>query len=173
MLMPPALRKAVLTLHVGSSVGALGAVAAFLVLAAAGALSQEPHVLAMAYPAMELLASGLIIPLLAGSLVIGVLQSLGTPWGLFRHYWVVAKLVLNVAVLIVLLLQLPVLHLLARAAAEGTIAAPALRLLRFSPVVHAGAGLAVLLLPLLLSIYKPRGLTRYGWRRQHGARARI
>jgi hypothetical protein len=32
---------------------------------------------------------------------------------------------------------------------------------------HSVGGLLVLLIPLVLNIYKPRGLTRYGWRRQH------
>jgi hypothetical protein len=38
-------------------------------------------------------------------------------------------------------------------------------------VIHAGGGLLVLLLPVVLSVYKPRGMTRYGWRKQHEQRA--
>ena len=33
-------------------------------------------------------------------------------------------------------------------------------------VVLAAGGLLVLLVPLVLSVTKPRGLTRYGWRKQ-------
>jgi len=32
--------------------------------------------------------------------------------------------------------------------------------------IHAAGGLCVLLVPLVLSIYKPQGITRYGWRKQ-------
>jgi hypothetical protein len=39
-----------------------------------------------AYLAMELIARFVIIPLAFASLLTGLIQSLGTPWGLFRHY---------------------------------------------------------------------------------------
>lgn len=38
-------------------------------------------------------------------------------------------------------------------------------------VVHAAGGLLVLLVPVVLSVYKPRGLTPYGRRKQHEQRA--
>jgi hypothetical protein len=38
--------------------------------------------------------------------------------------------------------------------------------------VHAAGGLLVLLVPAALSIYKPRGLTPYGRRKQHEQPAR-
>jgi hypothetical protein len=41
--------------------------------------------------------------------------------------------------------------------------------LRMSPVIHAAGGLLVLLLPVVLSLYKPRGLTPYGWRKRYEA----
>jgi hypothetical protein len=34
-------------------------------------------------------------------------------------------------------------------------------------VVHAGGALLLLLAAVTLSVYKPRGMTRYGWREQH------
>ncbi|MCA1709620.1 MAG: DUF2269 domain-containing protein, partial [Actinobacteria bacterium] len=36
---------------------------------------------------------------------------------------------------------------------------------------HPSVGLALLLLVQVLNIYKPRGLTRYGWRKEQGRRA--
>jgi hypothetical protein len=36
--------------------------------------------------------------------------------------------------------------------------------LAFSPVLHASAGAIVLLGANVLSVYKPRGITPYGWR---------
>jgi hypothetical protein len=35
-----------------------------------------------------------------------------------------------------------------------------------SPVLHAGAALLLLLVATTLSVYKSRGMTRYGWRKR-------
>ena len=40
-----------------------------------------------------------------------------------------------------------------------------------SYLLHAGGGLLVLLATTVLGIYKPRGLTPYGWRKQQAQRA--
>ena len=34
-------------------------------------------------------------------------------------------------------------------------------------MVHASLGMLVLLLTTVLGVYKPKGVTRYGWRKQH------
>ncbi|TIX58103.1 MAG: hypothetical protein E5V28_12495 [Mesorhizobium sp.] len=167
MTMTPGLRKFALTAHVASSVGTLGAVAGFLALAVAGLASKDLQTVRAAYLAMELTAWYVIVPLVLVSLVTGLVQSLGTNWGLFRHYWVLAKLLLNILVTVVLLLQLNLIGYLADIAAETTFSSADLRDLRISPVIHAAGGLLVLLLPVALSLYKPRGLTPYGWRKQH------
>ena len=120
-----------------------------------------------AYLAMELTVWFVIVPLVIASLLTGLIQSLGTTLGLFRHYWVLAKLLLTVLVTIVLLLQLEGISYLAGVAAETTLFGADLRAARISPVAHAGGGLLVLLVTVALSLYKPRGMTRYGWRRQH------
>ncbi|TIL34147.1 hypothetical protein [Mesorhizobium sp.] len=167
MIMTPGLRKFTLTVHVTSSVGTLGAVAGFLALAVAGLASEDSQMVRAAYPAMELTARYIVLPLVLASLLTGIVQSLGTPWGLFRHYWVLTKLLLNVLVTIVLLLQLELIGYLADVSAETKLSSADLRGLRVSPVIHAVGGLLVLLVPVALSLYKPRGLTRYGWRKQH------
>jgi hypothetical protein len=167
MTMSPRLRQFALTTHVACSVGSLGAVAAFLVLALAGLDGSDARLGRAAYLAMELIAWFVVVPLVFASLLTGVIQSLGTPWGLFRHYWVVAKLLLTVLIGIVLLLQMNLISQLAAAAARAEPFAPDLDLRR-SPVLHAAGGFLVLLLPIALSIYKPRGMTRYGWRKHHG-----
>ncbi|RWK37388.1 DUF2269 family protein [Mesorhizobium sp.] len=167
MIMTPGLRKFALTAHVASSVGSLGAVAGFLVLAVAGLTSKDPQMVRAAYLAMELTAWYVIVPLVLASLVTGLVQSVGTPWGLFRHYWVVAKLLLNLVVTVVLLLQLELIGYLADVAAETTFSNTDLYGLRISPVIHAAGGLLVLLVPVALSLYKPRGLTPYGCHKQH------
>ena len=39
-------------------------------------------------------------------------------------------------------------------------------------MLHAGAALLLLLVVTTLAVYKPRGMTPYGWRKQHEERAR-
>src|SRR5882757_6067925 len=106
MTMPPRLRKFALTLHVISSVGLLGAIAAFLALAVTGLASQNPQMMRTAYPAMQLIARVVVVPLAFASLLTGLVQSLGTPWGLFRHYWVLVKLLFTVIATTILLLKI-------------------------------------------------------------------
>jgi hypothetical protein len=165
--MTPSLRKFALTAHITSSVGLLGAVAGFLALAIAGLSSQNIQMTRAAYLAMELTAWFVIVPLALASLLTGIVQSLGTTWGLFQHYWVLAKLLLSVFVTIVLLLQMKSISYLADAAAGTVLTSADLLEARMSLVAHAGGGLLVLLVPAALSVYKPRGLTRYGRRKWH------
>ena len=166
MTMSPRLRKFGLTAHVISSVGWLGAVAVFLVLAIAGLTSQDAQTVRAAYLATELITWFALVPLAFTTLLTGLIQSLGTPWGLFRHYWVLGKLLLTVIGTIVLLLYTQTVgHIADIAATTESIAD--LRELGTSPVLHAGAALVVLLIATVLAVYKPRGMTRYGWRKQH------
>lgn len=167
MPMTPGVRKFVLTAHVTSSVGWLGAVAGFLALAVASLISQNGQMVRAAYLAMELTAWFVIVPLSVASLLTGLIQSLGTTWGLFRHYWVLFKLLINVFATIVLLMYMQTLHYFAGVAAEPTLSGADLDLLRSaSPVLHAGAALLLLLVATVLAVYKPRGMTPYGRRKQ-------
>jgi hypothetical protein len=171
MTLSPGLRKLALTAHVVSSVGWLGAVAAFLALAIAGLTSSDAQVVRGVCLAMELAAWYVIVPLSIASLLTGVVQSLGTPWGLFRHHWVVVKLLLTSIATVVLLLQLGPITYLGRAARDAAVPLPVLGEVTISLVVHAAGGLLVLLVTTILSVYKPRGLTRYGQRQQRQALA--
>jgi hypothetical protein len=89
--MTPGIRKLVLTAHVVSSVGWLGAIAGFLALALVGLTSQNAQTVRGAYLVMEPAAWFVLVPLAFLSLVTGLVQSFGTAWGLFRHYWVSLK----------------------------------------------------------------------------------
>lgn len=163
--MPPRLRRFMLTAHVVSSVGWLGAVAASLVLGLAGLTSRDAETLRAAYLSMELIGWFVLVPLSLASLLTGLVQALGTRWGLFRHYWVVFKLVINVFAAAVLLLYMQTLGYLAGVAASA--GSDLSELESPSAALHAGGALLLLLLAAMLSVYKPRGLTRYGQRRQH------
>jgi hypothetical protein len=172
MTMTRGLRRFALTAHVTSSVGWLGAVAAFLALAVAGLTSQDAQTVRGAYLVMELTGWFVLVPLSLTSLLTGLVQSLGTTWGLFRHYWVLFKLLINVVATVVLLLYMQTLSYLAGVAAESTFSSGDLSGLRNpSPALHAGAALLLLLVATTLAVYKPRGMTRYGQRKQHEQRA--
>ena len=106
MTMGPRLRKFALTAHVTCSVGLLGAIAGLLALAVAGLTSQDAQMVRAAYLAMELTGWFVIVPSALASLLTGLVQSMGTTWGLFRHYWVLAKLLLTVFATVVLLLKM-------------------------------------------------------------------
>jgi hypothetical protein len=164
----PRPRKLALTAHVSSSVGWLGTVASSLALAVAGMVSDDVEVVRGSYLTLELLGWYVLVPLSLASLLTGLVSSLGTSWGLFRHYWVVAKLVINVFATVVLLMYMESLDYLA-AVARTTGDLEALR--SSSPVLHAAAALLLLLAATVLGVYKPRGVTRYGWRKQQERRA--
>ena len=165
MSMAPGLRKFALTVHIVSSVGWLGAVVMFLGLSIAGLTSQDPETVRAAYLAMEAVGLFVLVPFSVASLLTGLVQSLGTKWGLIRHYWVLAKLLINVVASLILLMYTQTLRSLAEMASESA----DLAVLRSpSPVLHAGAALLLLLAAVGLSVYKPRGMTRYGWRKQWG-----
>ncbi|RWY80881.1 MULTISPECIES: hypothetical protein [Rhizobium] len=170
MIMTPGLRKVALVAHVVSSVGSLGAIAAFLALAIVGLAGQDDRVVRSAYVAAEVLARVVIVPLVLASLLSGLVQSLGTAWGLFRHYWVLAKFLLTLLVVVVLLLQVKGIVQVGVASLGTPMSNTDLLDLRRSLVVHAAGGLVVLLVTTALSVYKPRGMTRYGWRRYHQPR---
>jgi len=172
MTMRPRLRKLVLTSHVVSSVGWLGAVAVFSALGVVGLTSQDAQVVRGAYLVMEPAGWVVLVPLAFASLLSGLIQSLGTTWGLFRHYWVLFKLLINVVATVVLLLYMQTLSYLAGVARDSTWSSGDLSGVRStSPVLHASAALLLLLVAATLSVYKPRGMTRYGQRAQHRQRA--
>jgi hypothetical protein len=160
-MMRPSLRRLALTAHLTFSIGWVGAVTAFLALAIAGVTSQEGQLVRAAYLAMDLLGSWVIVPLAFTSLLSGLVSALGTKWGLFRHYWVLTKLLLTILAIVILLVQLAPIMRLAEAAADPTWTLTALPEMK-RPLIHAAGGLLVLLVVQVLGVYKPWGMTRYG-----------
>lgn len=170
MTMRPGLRKFALTIHVTFSVGWLGAVAGFLALAVSGLVSEDAQVVRAAYLATELTTWSVIVPLSLASLLTGLVSSLGTEWGLFRHYWVLFKLLIGVLATILLLVHTQPIAFLAGAARETTLLSPDSGRLQVQLVGDASAALVALLVATTLAVYKPRGVTPYGWRKQHERR---
>jgi len=169
MTMSPGLRKFALAAHLALSVGWIGAVAGYMALDVTAATSQDAEVLRAAYLGMEPIARFVIVPLAFASLLTGLVMSLGTKWGLFRHYWVLISLLLTVVATAVLLVETQVIGSFADMAADPTTSSEDLRAMP-STLVHSAGGTVVLLVILVLNTYKPQGMTRYGWRKQNEQR---
>jgi hypothetical protein len=168
--MRPGLSKLMLTAHVTSSVGWLGSVAAFLALAVAGLTSPDAQRTPALYVSMELIGWLVIVPFSFAALLVGLVQSLATPWGLFRHYWVLAKFVLTVGATVLLLLHMNVVSR-ASGMAAGTLASVGFRALQRRLVFDAGLALVALFVATALSVFKPWGRTPYGQRKDREERA--
>lgn len=164
-MMSPGVRKFTLAVHLTVSIGWLGAVAGYMALDVAAAASDDGQILRAAYLGMELIALRVIVPLAIASLVTGIVISLGTKWGLFRHYWVIVSLVLTIIATGVLLIETRTIRSYARIARDSAASAEQLGALG-STLVHSIGGTIVLLVILVLNIYKPQGITSYRWRRQ-------
>jgi len=167
MTMSAGLRKFALIVHLSVSVGWIGAVVAYLALGVAAVTSQDAQTVRAAWIAMELTGWLVIVPLALAALLTGLVMSLGTPWGLFRHYWVLISLVLTTLSTVVLLLHMPDVSSIAdmvREADDADLGGLG------GDLLHAGGGLLVLLVTTTLSVYKPRGMTAYGRRKQHAQR---
>ena len=171
MAMPPRLRKFALTAHVTSSVGWLGAVAGFLALAVAGLTSRDAQTVRAVYLVMDLTAWYVIVPLCLASVLTGLVSSLSTTWGLFRHYWVLLKILITIPSSLMLLVHMQPISYMAGVAANTPFSIVDLHGLKVQLVIEAAAAVLVLLVATALSVYKPKGVTRYGWRKPREQRA--
>jgi hypothetical protein len=154
------LRKLGLTVHIIASVGWIGAVVAFLLLSCR-ALASDASTSRAAYLAMDVVGRGALLPLGIGALISGVVQSLATRWGLFRHYWVLVKLVLTVLATAALFVhQFGAVAEAARLASDAAVSASRLPLQQLGLQLRADAGLAlgVLVSVTVIAVYKPWGV---------------
>ena len=106
MTLSPRWNRLVFTTHVTTSVAWIGAVACFLTLAVVGFTSHSPQRAQASYIAMDLVSWFVVLPLSLASPVSGIVQGLGTAWGLLRHYWVAVKLFITIPSCVLLLLHM-------------------------------------------------------------------
>ena len=163
MMMTPGLRRFTFTTHVTSSLGWVGAVIAFLALAVIGFTSDDELTVRGAYLVMAPAAWFVLVPLAHASLLSGIALSLGTTWGLLRHYWVALKLLITVFATVILLIYMRTFRQMAGVAADPVVDLEVVR--NASPVVHAILALVLLLAATVLGVYKPLGMTAYGRRK--------
>jgi hypothetical protein len=169
MIMPPRLRKLALATHLTFSVGWIGSIVAYLALGVVAVTSEDTPTVRGAYLLMEPVGWYVIVPLAVASLLTGLVMALGTRWGLFRHYWVVLSFLLTAFSTYILVNHMPDVS----ATADMVREADGARLgARGGDLVHPALGLVVLLVIHVLNVYKPRGMTGYGRRKQSAPRAR-
>lgn len=165
MTMAPWLRKFALTAHITFSVGWVGSIVPYLALAIAGLTSQDPQMVRAAYISMGVIGSFVIVPFSLAALLSGLIQSLGTPWGLFRHWWVFAKFLLTTVATAILLTHMQTVTRMSQIAEDTVLSGTDFRGVRIQLIVHAAGGLLVLLAVTALSVFKPWGMTPYGKRK--------
>lgn len=144
---------------------------AYVVLDLTATLSEDPDRVRGAWMAMNAVVSSVIVPLALASLVTGLVISLGTRWGLFRHWWVLISFLLTVVAVVVLWSETGVIRAGAQVAADPETSVDDLLALP-GTLLHSIGGLVVLLLVQVLNVVKPQGLTPYGWRKQQEERRR-
>lgn len=164
MTMSPRLRRLALTAHISVSVGWLGTVVVVLALGIVGLAARDAQTVRAVYLVMEPVGWFVLVPFALASLLTGILQSLGSPWGLFRHHWVLLKLAINAFATVVLLIYMQTLTILTNLAADPNVDVATLR--DGSPVDHAVLATLLLILATGLAVYKPRAMTGYGWRQR-------
>src|SRR5918999_2646678 len=118
MTLSPRLRKVALATHLTVSVGWVGAVGAYIVLDLAATTGHDARAVRAAYLGMDAIARSAIVPLAIASLLTGLVVSLGTRWGLFRHWWVLISFLLTVFATGVLLIETGTISALAAVAAD-------------------------------------------------------
>jgi hypothetical protein len=168
LTLTPPWRKGILAVHLGVSVGWIGGVLVYLVLGLLAVRSQDDSTIRAAWIAMDVAGWFVLVPLATGTVLTGLLLALATRWGLLRYYWVLISFILTCFAAMVLVVHMPSVSAVAEVArrADGT----QLRELG-GDLLHPSVGLVVLVAVLVLNVYKPPGLTRFGWRKQHAARA--
>ncbi len=152
-------RRAHLVVHVAVSVGWLGLTLGLLTLSVTGYASGSPDTTVAAYRAMKIFSDWLLIPVALLTLVSGLIVSLGTPWGLARHRWIVVKFWLTLATVVLTAFSLrPGIDRLAADAVAGT---PDTGL---SMVAAPSVATATYFFVTAISVLKPWGPTKRGSR---------
>jgi len=161
MNMAPRVQKLAFLAHITFSVGWFGAVVPYLALAIAALTSHDEQMVRAACRSMEFIGWFVIVPFSLAALSSGLVQSLGSRWGLFRHWWILSKLVLTIFAVLVLLGHMRDVSRMSHVAREAIVSRSDLG----PELIHSAGGLFVLLIVMTLSVFKPWGMTPYGRRR--------
>lgn len=155
--MRPRTRKAVLVAHVITSMALLGQVWVNTVLALTAMGTADRVAARVAYGFLQLFVPTSAAPLSVLALISGILLSLGTKWGVFRYYWVVAKLALLIATVVTgIVIQQPLIAELLATAEQAVRPAGT----PWQQLAAIGLQIVLLTAATVLSVYKPGGRIR-------------
>jgi hypothetical protein len=158
--MSPRARRIWLTLHVGFSVGWLGVALTMTALAVIGWAADSHAMRHGAYEVLHVIDLAVAIPSMALSIATGLVVSLGTKWGLVRHWWVLTKFAISVSIpLLAGTVESALADELARRTVDptGQPAGTGIAL-----VACLGGFTVALWTATILSVAKPWGRTRWG-----------
>ena len=172
----PKPRKALVAAHAVSAACWVGVALTFVAMAVVAMSTNDIHATLTIYQLMATFDITLLPWTNFATFLTGIALSMTTKWGLIRYYWVAAKIVIAVGILV---MAFGFLHdSLERAGEEAaTLAATggtAAHISGAADVVLWGFGCALLSLvgAVLLSLYKPGGRTRRGRRAAAATRPR-
>ncbi|GAA1949701.1 hypothetical protein GCM10009754_17940 [Amycolatopsis minnesotensis] len=155
----PRARKVWLVLHIGVSVGWLGLSLGMVTLAVTGLVAETHAVRHGAYEIFHVFDLVIVIPSVVLTITTGLVVSLGTPWGLVKHRWVLAKFVISLSIPAAAAIESRwVIELVART--EDPAAEPGA--LGGALVATVGCFAVLLWTATTLSVVKPWGRTRWG-----------
>lgn len=158
--MTPRFQKFTLFAHITFSVRWFGSVIPYLALAIVSLTSSDHQTVQAACLSMNLIGWFVIVPFSLAALLSGLVQSLGTRWGLFRHWWILVKFALTIFAVVILFQHMREVSRLSLMAKNGILSGTELR----PELIHSAGGLLVLLAAIILSVLKPWGMTPYGRR---------
>lgn len=156
-------RKSVMVLHAVAGIGWMGVDIALLALLITARTTTNPALVVSGFNAIGIIVPVAVPPLSLLILLTGILQGLGTPWGLVRYWWVLVKLILSLMMTVLVFVSLlPGIREMI-VLADTTVSADALRAslgslpntLMFPPIVS----FLMLGTAAILSIFKPWGRT--------------
>lgn len=169
MSLSPTLRKQLLTLHIISTMVWLGSASSYIPIGIYVVNSQDAEMIRFAIQIMSIIVNFIVVPVAFVSLLTGVILSLGTRWGLLRHYWIVVKLLLNVFAVIMLVNYAVLLSRAAAIAAQTTWSSADIEILQApNHISHPIGSVVIVVTATILSVYKPRGMTKFGRRQSAG-----
>ena len=164
--MSPPLRRFALSVHLTCSVGWIGAVLAYIALGVT-AKTGDPETVRGAWTGIEVIGWYVLVPMALSSWATGLVMSLGSRWGLLRYYWVLFAFVLTTLATVILIAHMPDVS---SAAAAVRTANPQDLDQYGGDLFHAVLALVLLLVIQVLNLYKPPGMTPYGWRKNQRER---
>jgi hypothetical protein len=102
----PGTRKTVLVLHIISGIGWMGIDFALLALLLTARTTSDATLAVSSFNAIRIIVPATVPALSLSILVTGLFLGLGTPWGLFRYWWVFVKLILSLIMTVLVFVAL-------------------------------------------------------------------